>query len=393
MVLFKQGTLSQSSSKPQKKDGTILLVDDEEGNLLVLKECLKDKYNVFSATNPEEALEIFRKNPVDLIITDQKMPEMTGVDFLEKTLFISDDCVRIILTGFSDIDAVIKAINKCQVFRYITKPFDNEDIKHTVKTALDKLSERRQFKLMMEDIKIKNDELTNLKDSLKDQIKEKESRYLEILKKFLSPTIVDNIILKDGYNIEPGSKREFITMSNIKFKNFNKLSETITPEDFCEIVNNFFMKIVDIILKYQGTIGAITGDSFFIFFNDPVSQKDHAFRAVKMALEVINETKNSQPEWDEVGCPEPILLSIGINTNHINIGFFGSDKKLEYIPVGHDVNITKALSEINLNENAIIISHKTYRDIKEEVLAEALNDLKIEGINSPIKTFQIKGIK
>ena len=115
-----------------KKNHTILCVDDEVDNVEALERLFRKKYNVLKATSGKEALTLIKDQPVSLIISDQRMPQMTGVQFLEKSLKTHPDTMRILLTGYTDIDSVIAAINSGQVYRYINKPWDPIDLGKTV---------------------------------------------------------------------------------------------------------------------------------------------------------------------------------------------------------------------------------------------------------------------
>lgn len=114
----------------------ILYVDDEESNLRIFKMTFKRYYDVFIAISGQEAIKILHQEAIQLIITDQKMPEMTGTEFLEKTIPEFPNIIRIILTGFSDIEAVVRAINKANVYRYVTKPWDREELKKIIDEGL-----------------------------------------------------------------------------------------------------------------------------------------------------------------------------------------------------------------------------------------------------------------
>src|SRR5258708_38838373 len=94
----------------------ILYLDDEENNLLSFKATFRIKHNVLTALSGDEALKILATNQVDIIITDQRMPEMTGVEFLEKVLENFPDPMRILLTGYADMSAVVDAVNKGKIF-------------------------------------------------------------------------------------------------------------------------------------------------------------------------------------------------------------------------------------------------------------------------------------
>lgn len=115
----------------------ILVIDDEIDNLKLLKRTFRKDYNVFMAIGASEAFEVLKNNKVDLIITDQRMPEMTGVEFLEHTVKEFPDVIRIIITGYSDTEALVNAINTGRVYRYIKKPWDPEELKNTIKRALE----------------------------------------------------------------------------------------------------------------------------------------------------------------------------------------------------------------------------------------------------------------
>jgi response regulator RpfG family c-di-GMP phosphodiesterase len=111
-------------------------VDDEVNNLISFKATFRQHYTIHIAKSAKEGMEILRTKPVCVVITDQRMPEVTGVQFLEKMMPIYPDPIRMILTGFSDIEDIIRAINTGQVFRYITKPWDYQELKMTMDNAI-----------------------------------------------------------------------------------------------------------------------------------------------------------------------------------------------------------------------------------------------------------------
>ena len=119
---------------------TILIVDDEENNLQLLKRSLRSNYTVLSASNGKEALEIVNVagDEISMIISDQRMPEMQGIDFLQEVSKKYPDIIKILLTGYTDTDVIIDAINKCNLYQYILKPFDPGTLQITVKQGLKK---------------------------------------------------------------------------------------------------------------------------------------------------------------------------------------------------------------------------------------------------------------
>lgn len=138
---------------------TILYVDDEMNNLISFKAVFRIKYNVLTAISGEEAKKILKNNTVDIIITDQRMPNMTGVEFLESILNEYPDPIRILLTGYADMNAVIDAVNKGKIFHYLTKPWNEEELDMTITRAYDVYKSRMEEKEMTQKLSLSNEQL------------------------------------------------------------------------------------------------------------------------------------------------------------------------------------------------------------------------------------------
>lgn len=118
---------------------TILCLDDEEINLNSLERIFQDKYTVLKALTVEKAFEILDDRPdIAVILSDQRMPTISGVEFLKKSILTHPDTSRILITGYADVDSIIDAINKARIFRYITKPWVVIDLINTVDQACEK---------------------------------------------------------------------------------------------------------------------------------------------------------------------------------------------------------------------------------------------------------------
>ena len=116
----------------------ILVVDDEEAILETMTFTFQDEYEVITSTDAREALELLdEKAPIAAVLTDQRMPGMSGVDFVSEVWKRHPATVRMILTGFSDVDATIQAINDGHVYAYITKPWEPDQLKQIMKQAVD----------------------------------------------------------------------------------------------------------------------------------------------------------------------------------------------------------------------------------------------------------------
>ena len=115
----------------------IMIVDDEPANLRTLERLFRPDYQVVTAPSGAEALALLEQHDVALLISDQRMPAMTGIELMMKTVAIRPQMVKILLAGYTDVGALIEALNSGLVYRYLTKPWNNDDLKLTVSRALE----------------------------------------------------------------------------------------------------------------------------------------------------------------------------------------------------------------------------------------------------------------
>jgi len=153
----------QKESTESDRDRKVLIVDDEEFILNSLKRSFwKEPYTVYYANGGDEALSIIEREEVQVIVTDQRMPNMTGVELLEKVRQINPDSIRIILSGYSDFATIQDAINRGRIFRFLSKPCDNMELKSVIRQALEQFrvfedNKRVMDRLVQENIRLKND--------------------------------------------------------------------------------------------------------------------------------------------------------------------------------------------------------------------------------------------
>ncbi len=118
-----------------EKKAEILFVDDEERIVSLLRMMFRGKYKVHTATSGQQALECIARNKIDVIVSDQRMPEMQGIELLSEVRRRSPATMRILLTGYSDLAAITGSVNDGEVFRFINKPWDQDDIKRIIDEA------------------------------------------------------------------------------------------------------------------------------------------------------------------------------------------------------------------------------------------------------------------
>jgi response regulator RpfG family c-di-GMP phosphodiesterase len=127
---------------------SVLYVDDEAQNLAAFKANFRKIFNVVLANNATEALQIIDSQKVDVVITDHMMPDISGVDLLEMLKSSHPYIGRILITGCSDISIVIEAINRCDVFRFLTKPWVKDDLTETILTSHEQNQEKQKENIM-----------------------------------------------------------------------------------------------------------------------------------------------------------------------------------------------------------------------------------------------------
>lgn len=171
----------------------ILCVDDEPNVLRSLQRIFLDEdYEILTAASGEEGLEILdREQDIQLVISDYRMPGLNGVDFLRQVCEKCPETLRIVLSGYADTAAVVGAINDGQIYKFIPKPWNDEELKRTIGDALEKYVLRKKNARLMEELSASNDELTLINENLEAMVAE---RTTDLLLRNQALTIAQNIL-------------------------------------------------------------------------------------------------------------------------------------------------------------------------------------------------------
>lgn len=143
----------------EEKKIKVLYIDDEQNNLLAFQAGFRRKYQVFTASSAAEGMGVLNKEEVHVIIADQRMPQSTGVEFFQIVRKAHPYPIRILLTGYTDAEAIIDAINKGEIYRYIKKPWDEFELQNAIQNAYEIYLTRRQLKTKISELEKTNDEL------------------------------------------------------------------------------------------------------------------------------------------------------------------------------------------------------------------------------------------
>ncbi|NOG45503.1 MAG: sigma-54-dependent Fis family transcriptional regulator [Calditrichaeota bacterium] len=150
----------------------ILIVDDQQEILNSMRRIFQREYTVFTALSGAEGIKILNQESITVILSDQRMPQMDGVEFLEKAFALQPDAIRIMVTGYADIEASINAVNNAQIYQYIAKPFEPDELKLVVKGAVERYNLTQQNKVMQQELVKQNAVLEKENIELKNQFSE-----------------------------------------------------------------------------------------------------------------------------------------------------------------------------------------------------------------------------
>ncbi len=354
-----------------------MYVDDEENNLISFRATFRMQYNIFTAVSGQKGLEILRANHINLIITDQRMPDMTGIQFLEKTIPEFPDTIRMILTGFSDISVIIDAINSGRVFRYITKPWDENDLRMTIENA------RQVYTL--------NQNNRDLMFRLQQKVEEQE-QILKLFIKYVPEQVVKKSLQNNQTSIFEGELRR-VTVLFSDIRGFTSLSEELSPKEVVSFLNDYYTIMSAVIKQHKGAVNQFVGDEIFATFGaldaQPDTEMNAVFCAMRMmkSLELLNDKYRDRIKRD-------IHMGIGINCGEVVAGNLGSEDRIEYSITGDTVNTGKRIETLTKDHpNTILMSQSVYDKTREVVAVKAWDLLPIRGKKEPVQVYELLGRK
>lgn len=248
---------------------------------------------------------------------------------------------------------------------------------------LEKEVEKRtaELKKAKEDLLIFN---RDLKIKVKEQVEEL-NRYNE-LRRYLSPVITKKI-LSSGGSLGTEPQRKMMTVLFTDIRSFSTFTDSLEPEELFHLLDGYLSEMIDIVHKYDGTLNKIIGDGLLIFFNDPILQKDHAWRAVNMAIEMQKKVDTLKHDWLQYG--KDFGIGIGINTGYMTVGNIGSKTHMDYTVIGNQVNVASRLESM-AEAGQILISQRTFSRVHDSVEVNKEESINVKGIHNPIKIYSVK---
>ncbi len=210
---------------------------------------------------------------------------------------------------------------------------------------------------------------------------------------YVSKRIVDELI-RDPSKTKLGGERKEITVLFSDIRGFTTFSEKHQPEEVVSLLNEYLGAMTKIVFEHEGTHDKFVGDAIMAFWGAPLNQADHAERACRCALAMIDKLQKLQQKWASEG-KHVIDIGIGINTGEMVVGNMGAEGlKMDYTVIGDNVNLGARLEGLTRQyNNHIIISESTYGRVKHLVQAKELGSVTVKGKQLPVVIYDLVGLQ
>ena len=219
-------------------------------------------------------------------------------------------------------------------------------------------------------------------------------RVSQLFTQYVSKDVLHEVLhnYKEYLRTSAGSKVE-ITVLFSDIRGFTTFSENTTPERIVEMLNTHFSRMAEIILRHDGTLDKYIGDAIMAFWGAPVPDKDHAEKAVRASLEMLDALKDVNAQLQEKGYEGFTLkIGVGLNTGVCTIGNIGSEQKLNYTVVGDTVNLASRLESLTKEyKTGLLLSEYTYAQMKDKIPCKKLGNVKVKGREQAVDIYTPEG--
>jgi len=352
---------------------TLLVVDDNDLNREVLSRFFDmHGYAVLGAEDGRQALEIVDSHPVDLVLLDVMMPEVSGLDVLRalRERRSRAELPVIMVTAKDQTEDVVEALT-LGANDYIVKPLDFPVVRARVETQLS--------------LKRAMGEITRLAHKL-----EMRNRFIQrTFGRYLSDEVVASI-LETPEGLRLGGEKRTVTLLMSDLRGFTALAERLAPEQVVRLLNNYLGGMADVITRYQGIIDEFIGDAIMALFGAPADREDDAERATAcaVAMQLAMADVNVKNRGD--GLPD-VEMGVAVNTGEVIVGNIGSETRAKYGVVGTNVNLTSRIQSFTLG-GQVLISDATFRAAPQAIQIGQSLQLHARGFQEPILVHDLAGV-
>lgn len=383
------------------KKPVIICVDDEIIILTSLKAELRksfgEEYRVEIAEGGEDALELLGElledgDEIPLIISDYIMPDMKGDELLRRVHELSPKTLKVMLTGQATIEAVTNAVKYAKLYRYIGKPWHNEDLRLTVAEAVhsyiqDKKLAEKNAKLL--EMNQELEALTRQQAKLIAELQEKES-YLQALNesflRFVPRQFLQLLEKKSFLDIQLGEHiQQEISVLFSDIRDFTSLSERMTPDDNFKFINGYLSRMEPAIIENHGFIDKYIGDAIMALFSGDADGAVRGGISMLQRLADYNITR-TRPERP------PIKIGIGINTGTLILGTVGGASRMDGTAIGDAVNLASRLEGLTKQYGVpLLISNRTFMVLKNpgKYHIRLIDRVRVKGKSEQVAVYEV----
>lgn len=213
-------------------------------------------------------------------------------------------------------------------------------------------------------------------------------RSSRLIRRYVPSQLADRIISGDHPEVfKP--ERVKLTVFFSDLVGFTEIAEALEAEELSHVLNEYFSSMTAIASRHGGTLDELSGDAILIFFGAPVvtSDRDHAIRAIRMAIEMLGEIERLNAGWAGQGIAARLVARMGINTGVVTIGSFGSPDRMKYAALGKHVNLAARLQAI-CEPGKVLISHATWLLVHDELDCVSRGEAVLKGIQRPVQVYE-----
>jgi adenylate cyclase len=366
--------------------GTILVVDDNEGNREMLsRRLVRQGHGIVTAENGRRALDLLREHAVDLVLLDVMMPEMDGYEALKRMK--ADDALRhipvLMISALDEMESVIRCI-ELGAEDYLPKPFNPVLLHARIGACLEKKRLRDQEVRQAQELALWS---RTLEQRVEEQVVQVER--LSRLKRFFSPALAE-LMVNGGADDPLETHRREITVVFLDLRGFTAFAEAAEPEEVMSILRDYHAAMGTLVMAHEGTLERFTGDGMMVFFNDPVRVENPAERAVRMALAMRDRVGELSIAWKKRGFD--LALGIGIAQGYATIGAIGFEGRWDYGAIGTVTNLAARLCG-EAKGGQILAAQRVVAAVEDMIEVEDIGGLALKGLQRPVPTYDILQLK
>ena len=371
----------------------ILIVEDNPANLDILEaRLLANGYDVITATDGEEGLNVARDKQPDLILLDIMMPKLDG---LEVCRLLKEDASLpfmpiIMVTAKADSKDMVTGLETGSD-DYLTKPIDHAALIARVKSMLRIKSLHDTVQNQATRLEEQSNQLAEWNETLEQRVAHQLAELERVgrLKRFLSPQLAELIVSSEDKGLLE-SHRRLITVVFCDLRGFTAFSEIGEPEEVMGVLREYHTVMGDLIFRFEGTLERFAGDGLMVFFNDPLPCEDPEVRAVKMAVAMREHVARLITGWQKRG--HQLGFGIGIDQGYATLGKIGFEGRFDYAAIGTVTNLASRLCDA-AKATQILISQRVYSAVEKLANVEPLGEISLRGLKRSTNVYNVLALK